>query len=235
MTLKVNFKRINRGLWLGAIAIIIVAVSVIIDNYQFKNEQEDIRNVVYDFSVEIVKALESPANIVDGKGKWDEGSIDVAKNEIKAVYDKYWTSTTVSTYGSWFVGLDELKGDVEDMMQHMLTNNGYIKNLKLDYGPALVKSYGPDGAAVTMNVEMEVTYKGMNTLVYGIGSEEDMMYGYDSYYEYIEYDEDGNMVSAVEGKRVDEITEQEFYHSGEITFVLLRENGEWKISGIEYM
>ena len=100
MTLKVNFKRINRGLWLGAIAIIIVAVSVIIDNYQFKNEQEDIRNVVYDFSVEIVKALESPTNIVDGKEKWDEGSIDVAKNEIEAVYDKYWTSTAVSTYGS---------------------------------------------------------------------------------------------------------------------------------------
>ena len=235
MTLKVNFKRINRGLWLGAIAIIIVAVSVIIDNYQFKNEQEDIRNVVYDFSVEIVKALESPTNIVDGKEKWDEGSIDVAKNEIEAVYDKYWTSTAVSTYGSWFVGLDELNGDIDNMLQHMLTNNGYIKSLKLDYGPALVKSYGPDGAAVTMKVEMEVTYKGVDTLVYGIGSEEGMMYGYDSYYESIEIDEDGNMVSAVEGKLVDEVTEQEFYHFGEITFVLLRENGEWKISGIEYM
>ncbi|MBQ8730185.1 MAG: hypothetical protein IJY81_03230, partial [Lachnospiraceae bacterium] len=98
---------------------------------------------------------------------------------------------------------------------------------------AKVSQYGPDGAAVTMECEIDATYLGIDTVFYGIGAEYGMYYyddGYDGYYE----DATVDMEVSVDKMEEDKEQEGSFSYSFEMTFVLLREDGQWKISGVTY-
>lgn len=233
VTLKVNWKRTNRGLWLAGIAILIVAISVMIDNYQFKNEKDDIVNVVQNFTNEVEEALISPKDIIDKKASWDEAGIEAEKESINEAYKKYWTGTGVVTYLEEYRGIGNLKEDMDIMFEEMMENKGYFKDLKIDLGTAKVSQYGPDGAAVTMECEIDATYLGIDTVFYGIGAEYGMYYydnGYDGYYE----DATVDMEVSVDKMEEDKEQEGSFSYSFEMTFVLLREDGQWKISGVTY-
>lgn len=234
MTFKVNWKRTNRGLWLAGIAIVIVAINIIIDNYQFKNEKEDIMDTVYEFTDEVTKALISPTDIIEGKAEWSEDLLNKEEDEIDNLYEKYWTDTTVSTYVEVYKGVDELDEDIECMLGEIKENKGYVKSINIDYGTATINTYGPDGAAVTMEMDITVTHKGVDTLVYGVGSEYGAYYMEEIYYD-SEYSEGKEFVGEVTDKNELGSTEQDYAHSGkEITIILLRENGQWKISGVSY-
>ncbi len=231
MTLKVNWKRTNRGLWLAGIAIIIVAINIIIDNYQFTNEKEDIINVVYDFSKVVADVIDSPDKVITNNGKWDDATLEAEEKEIYDAYNKYWTTKSAETYLESFVNMMDFKEDIKLMLNDMENNNGYVRRLEIELGTATVKAYGPNGAAVTVDANIKMTTSRVDTLVYGIGSEYGMMYYEENMYgdDYMDI-----VVSGKEEGEEMESGENEFNYSEEITFVLLRENGEWKISGITY-
>lgn len=235
VTFKVNWKRTNRGLWLAGIAILIVAINIIIDNYQFNSEKEEIMDTVHSFTEEVAKVLVSPTDIVDGKAQWSEELIDKEEDEIEAVYEKYWTDTTVSTYVEAFRGTDEMYEDIEMMIDEMLDNKGYVKSVKLDPGTATINQYGPNGAAVTFQIDMEMEFKGIDTIVYGLGTEYGMYYWDDGIETTYINGEEKEFVSEVVDKKNPNADVQEFNYSGmEITVVLLREDGQWKIAGVSY-
>ena len=246
VTLKVNWKTTNRGLWLAGIAIIIVVISIMIDDSRFKNEKEEIANTVYDFADEVEKALLSPEGITTGKEEWTDEKIEEEKNEILDIYNKYWTKTSVNSYLEPYAGIGEYSDEVKQMLKEMEMNKGYISNVKLDLGTLTIKQYGPGGAVVTGDVNVDISFLNVDTIVYGLGSTTDLMYE-DMDYEN-SYMDDVMYGDVVEKEYPDDETQEDgeddaihgeykdqdngMGYSSEVTIVLFREDGEWKISGI---
>lgn len=245
MTLKVNWKTTNRGLWLAAIAIIIVVINIIIDDVQFKNEKDEIAKTVYDFADEMENLLPSPKEIVSGEEEWSDEKVKTHKEEILDGYNRYWTKTEVNSYLEPFAGIGQYSDEIEQMFKEMKANKGYIKSIEFELGTLTIKQYGPDGAVVTGDMNVDITYRNIDTIVYGLGSFSEYMYEdmdyvseKDAYIDGVlyedgysdEYENEDSKEEDEQGKYEEKDGEKGY--SSEITVVLFRENGEWKISGI---
>ncbi len=229
MNILPKIKRMNRGFILAAIALLAVSVSIIVDWTRFKNERDNIVENVEGYMNAIEKALAFPEDVVNGTKEWAKDDYAAYEESVMDVFDEYWTEKEIASYVDYFPGMASMSEDIGDMVDNLYSEKGYYKSLELTPGDMKVKTYGPGGAKVTVKVNGKAEFKSTCDMFMGVG----MNYGgyvVEEYYEEGELYEEDTIVKAEEEGNIAE-TKYEF--DVEVSIILLRQNGEWKISGMD--
>ena len=213
MSFKTRMKKMNRGIALGLIIIVVLIIYIVIDNVRFNQSKEDIENVAETYAQAFADASES-----DVEGIWKKEDAKSYREGLINVIDKYWSDSSVST--ALINGYESKAELVESMEYFDLANNyiGNVKNVKYDFTKVKIKKYGPGGAILTGTVVMTASVPMSESFAYLGGI--DSAYSIDwNYGEEDEELEDGKIKSGM----VDIVAEID------ATMIFTYEAGEWKL------
>ena len=205
-----KFKRINRGLILGAVLIAGTVGYVIVDNIRFKDSKSDIDKTVNDYFSRI-----SEANVSDDSKKTAE--------KVGEIVSDCWIYDKAADYN--YSGLTGLLESVNSYRGSGYTpTEGKIEEYNMDINITSIRKNSPNGAVVVLGADFYCVFTGKPS-VFEIDAFYDlsnMMYSYGD-----EDDEDEE-----ENDTVTKYT----YSGGfdNITVQLYYTDGEWKITSMEY-
>lgn len=225
--IKKSLKKANRGLVLGLILIIAVVIYIMIDNHNFKSEKPAIEKNITAFVEQMGEYMVLPEEYrtTDSEHK---GKVltEPEKENLKAKWvdfvEKYWAYKDYSNndyfYGQNIISMKNSYDSILDQLpaDYITTYSSSVKNIS-------IKKAGPECATceTTLNFIIEVTNQAQIMTPAYLDS-----FGY---YEFVEYDENGNMIATSENSR--ELTK--YSCEGTFTFNLERVDGEWKINSSE--
>ena len=215
--MKIFLKKINRGLILGAILIIIVAIYVIVDYSRFSSEKTIIKSNFEEYNKNFTEAL-----IMEDLNYSKESD---TYNNLSNIINKYWCDKKITkdawtiTYPRIFQELDDkfsdskISEDINNKDLHY--DNGYILDINYNVKEITIKKAGQNLANVTGTIVYEIYSSDPGYFILPFST----IYTYD-YYGY----EDTNNQSIPTGKCL--VTEVE----DEFNVYMYREDGTWKIA-----
>lgn len=212
------WKSANRGVMLGALLLVIVAIYVIADQIIFSNEKGDINSLVTNYVNDYMTTLKAPDDVIKNKA-WTKESGEKEIADYNSLIDKYFTynhyNSTVSEMNYYInrqTGEDDIKTFYKD---ETLKDIGFITDTQHSISSVKIKKYGPSGALVTFKLNSKLTVCGAYSI-----TNIDLEPWQDS-----PVKEDGTIIN-------DTSKSTEHSNSIEVSVQLLRENGSWKISKI---
>ena len=84
MSFKSRMKKMNRGIALGLVIIVVLIIYIVIDNVRFNQSKEDIENVAETYAQAFADASES-----DVEGIWKKEDAKSYREGLINVIDKY--------------------------------------------------------------------------------------------------------------------------------------------------
>lgn len=162
--MKHFLKRVNRGIVLGAVLLIGLAVFIWQDELAFQKETPAIERTVTEYLETCAKA-----NVFDtglqkiGAAMTQQQQSDKLQ-EFNKILDRYWTETD-SNRG---MGKSTLAGQLKDAVSENSKGKGYIQKctVKLDEAPKVTKS-GPGSATVEISFTFTIEYAGIPSYFVG--------------------------------------------------------------------
>ena len=211
MNFKTRMKKMNRGIALGVIIIVVLIIYIIIDSVRFNQSKDDIESVADNYVQAFAKASES-----DIEGFWKKDDEVKYEEGISKVIDEYWSDASVST--DVLYGYDS-KSNLKEYIGGIEYSTNYIGNLKgmqYDLTKVKIKKYGPGGAMLTGTIVMTGSVPMYDEFAY--------LGGYCSTNE-ITWDE---MISKHEDGKIKAAT-VDISADIETTIIFTYEDGKWKI------
>lgn len=213
--LKKMWKTSNRGLILGLILIVILVIYVSVDKITFNKEKPIIEETLNTYVKELVEVIQTDEEFITSGSKWTSDSLNELKEEYQTVLNKYWTSTFYvdSNYSWGQQSLAASKLVLNDLFESQPPmDSEYISNVTYRITDLKITKNGPSGAKVTFDLQYTFEYQG-NITFFGF---------------------DGNINRPNDYYWTDTPSESPEKHgfngSYRLSYDLLREKGEWKIS-----
>lgn len=207
--MKQKLKKINRGLVLGAVLIVVMIFVIIGDNRRFKKEKPVIKERIGAFIDDLDDWSVTPEKYQDVSVKYSPEDKQKEITGFAEMVDKYWYATDDIAYDFW----GNNKSDFRSLINEKFRDDrmGYIIENKLSLGSVKIKKDGPDAAMAECSIDAVATVADDATVISPAG-----------------------LFSASGYRDVDEM-EKGIYkinQSYQCTIYLLRVDGEWKITGI---
>ncbi|MBE6861554.1 MAG: hypothetical protein E7497_01450 [Ruminococcus sp.] len=211
--MKKFLRKANRGLILGGILVIGLAVYIVTDLNRFKTEKPLIEQTVKEFSAALSDYNVTPEKYRELNAQYSTADSDKRIEEFSQFTDKYWLSVE-DAYNDMY-GWASLKEDFRSSMKQLLDNKdkGYITEFSADLTDCKVNKDGPNCAVMTCTANL-----------YFVGTENCTIIcpgGYDDTYSW----------------RDEEAGEPEVVKTSvnqECTFYLERTSDGWKITKCEF-
>ncbi len=206
--MKLRLRRINRGIALGLVAIVVFAGYISYSSSRFKNRERDvIEQTVKSYASEILQcSVSSSADAND--------SADAKKREEAAqeVIEKYWMqSDTIDNYNqspetpNYYSTKKDYLSDISGYSEN--PPSGYISSAACEVVITKIKKNGPSGATVSVDVTYQL-----------YGSQTPMFFGMSDL---------TNFWSELSPDKP-----EKYSFSGELQ--MFKDDGEWKIVGADY-
>ena len=204
--MKIKWKELNRGIVLAVILAGGVAVSVVVQNTQFKKNIPDIENRVKELGEEMAEC-----SVGSGEG--------VRRRQRAFVMNEYLESKQGA---GDMLGMTMGKGSLMYLVNQPAEENGEINSAEFKVNDIDVYKAGADGATVTLNYEIKLDMTGTpEVLLFG------EMLRTHWYIEDAEINEGNSSNESIEDKR------REATVSGTYTLLMEKDGGSWKITNAE--
>lgn len=215
MTFKLKMKRINRGVYLGAVIVIILCIYLIAQKIKFNASKDDIAQRVEDYFSDYLKAMES-----DIDGIWTDEDKEDKKNDIYEVIDKYWTIEDIANSAYYYYdNKNSTKAKVSEIYNEEFYA-GNVMDTSCKFSDDIkVSRYASKGAIVTGTLEVRMSAPEFSSFpLFG-----DLTVWYDGELAQNEFN-----AAMEKGKILSRQVEIEV--TMDVTVVLWYEDGEWMIS-----
>lgn len=224
-------KRVNRGLVLLILMLVVFVIYVIADTTSFKKNKPELKSIVDAYVTEIAANAVTPEQYrKDSKTTLPKEAMDSLNDASQKLIDKYWKSAPENDF-SYLYGFskDEVASEwkhqpTSDINWH--TDNGYVTKWApyLNDSSVSIKKSGSNVATVTLSYNIVISYVGNPLVLFPTGAfDAANMGGY-----YYVVDGSGNMNSNVSD------TETTVSLDTDLSFTLSKEDGEWKIIYADY-
>ncbi len=214
--MKKWYKKVNRGLILGAVLVVGLTAFILVDNYNFRKEEPDIEKTVSDFVSELWKYNITPEKYREKGAVYSDGDKQKMKDEFSEFSNKYWVETDEDY--DVIPGFSNVKSGFSGSINNIVNdeNSGYVtKFAAAVFEDVTITKEAPKMAKASCTVKLDFTgTPGCTIICPG---------GYDNSYR---WDENGNEED--EPELVETTLEQTCY------FNLLRTSDGWKITRCEF-
>lgn len=225
--LKKSIKKSNRGLFLGLVLVIAVAVYTVIDNHNFKSEKPAIEKQVTDFVEQIGDYMvfgEEYRTTQTQKGKQlTDPEKEQYQSQWNKFIDQYWVYKDYSkNMYFWGLTIAGMKNTYQDVLNQL--PDEYVTSYNATVGSVSIKKAGPECATCEAQVNIIVQTTDNASFVMPGSTENFGNYGYEEYYDPI----------ADEFVKSDDSQMLKYSCDATFTFNLERVDGVWKITGADY-
>ncbi len=212
--MKKFLRKANRGLILGGILVIGLAVYIVTDLNRFKTEKPLIEQTVKEFSAALADYNVTPEKYRELNAQYSTADSEKRIEEFSQFTDKYWIS--IDDAINEMYGWASLKEDFKNSMTQLLDNKdkGYITEFSAELNDCKVNKDGPNCAVMTCTANL-----------YFVGTENCTIIcpgGYDDSYMWYDEEEMGEP----------EVVQTSL--SQDCTFYLERTSDGWKITKCEF-
>lgn len=198
---SMKLKKINRGLVLGAVLIASTAAYVVYDNSQFEGSKQEIENKIRSYLSDTAQVNLSGADNIYSKAE--------------ELINNYWTYDKSADEN--YTGKNSIISDIQAYKDDN-DISGYITECEFSPSDIKVTKNGPDGALVTMQIELYEEFYGMPAGMTPSGFEQ---------IDNENYDENGN------NNESDKIKYKNNVVFDTVTFELVKKDNDWKIVSSE--
>ncbi|MGN0580086.1 MAG: hypothetical protein ACI4JE_04365 [Ruminococcus sp.] len=202
--MKLKIKKINRGLLLGAVLIIVMIFVIIADNRRFKKEKTDIEKTISDYASELSQWSVTPQKYQNSSVNYSPEDKQKLISGFSDFTDKYWTSADSMPLNFYGNEIGDFRNSIKELVNDEYED--YITDMSMSVRNIKVGQDGPNGAKV--NCTIDIIVSGTSECAYISPG------GYDNVYN----EGNGLYKSNIES---------------ECTFYLERVSGMWKITGCE--
>lgn len=214
--LKKMWKTSNRGLILGLILIVVLVIYISVDKITFNNEKPLIEETLNNYVKELTEVIQTDEAFITSGSKWTSDSLNELKKEYQEVLNKYWTNTFYvdSNYSWGQQSLSACRQNLNDLFdpQPPAADSEYITNLTYRIVDSKITKNGPNGAKVTFDLQCTFEHQGNVSFLGFDGS----ITNPSNFY----WTDSPSDITAV----------RSFNGTFSLSYDLLREKGEWKIS-----
>ena len=225
--MKRKLKKLNRGLVLAGIVLILLMIYMIVDHITFLGDKEELQDVVTGYITDITTLLPAPEG-------YEELDPDAALSAVSQVLDQYFSydsgsypyaSSCTDIYNSFDSFYREAAGKTEFI----------IFSYETSVSDLTIKKNGPGGALVSLTIaqRLEFGYEGDKAL--SICFPEPFYY-YTNLYDVVDPPaQSESLHSGSDALHSDTDAEQEVSQTVEhqIVFELAKKNGSWKILNVD--
>lgn len=206
--MKNKLKRINRGLVLGGIIIVVMVFYIIIDARNFKSEKPQIEQTVSDFVTELAEFNVTPEKYRTDGIEYSTEDAEKRISEFEKFTDKYWTAgePALDDFG-WASYMSTFRSSMKDVIDQV--DRGYITSYSAQPSNVEISKDGPNAAIVTCEINTLYTCINNSIIISPMGN--------DDYYDDTPYEDEMLKVS----------------RSFECTFNMERTSDGWKIISCE--
>ncbi len=213
--MKKKLKKMNRGLILGAILIIIVVIYVIVDYARFSSEKTIIKSNLEEYLEKFVNA-----SIMEDLNYSKES--DNYKN-LSNIINTYWCDKKI-TNQNWNFTYPRMLQELNNRFstsstskdnEYMDWSNGYIFETSYNIKNMTIKKAGPNLAKVTGTIIYDISSSDIGSFIFPFS---------DGYIDYYDYNYDGKQQSISKDKYIASKVENQF------EVYMYREDGNWKIA-----
>lgn len=191
--MKHKLKKINRGIVLAVILVIVMTIYIIIDYSNFKKEIPMIKTTVTDYVDELSQFNIAPEKYQSTKCVYSDEDKNSRISEFNVFADKYWTNNDYNDE-PWTTEKKEFKNLFASYIDDL--EKGFITECSSDVENIIVKKDGPNSAVVV--VKYKINYVGSNRV---------KIINNDDGYGYYDYDEEKVQTDALY-KHIDEISSE---------------------------
>ncbi len=248
MNYKIILKRVNRGVVLGILALIVLVVYIVVDNIRFRNYKDGIIKVLkqYTDECELAYIIDNDTDLE--KGFLSEKAKDRIEEKYKNIIDKYWIDAKKGVAKN--TGIDKTQ-----MLDNKIKagkyysdstkkTKGFIKDAHFTieevdtdefFKSGSLKKVGPNIVEITVILKGEYEFIGVPYNICFSPVNANM--SSDIEYEYLTVFYDGkslnnkekNFVEDMKSNNIEKLKEAKASFKESVVFYLSRENGEWKI------
>lgn len=231
MKLPAVLKRVNRGLVLGALCIILVAVYVITSNASLQRQRGDIKAFLQEFFDQYTSAVLLPEQYRNLEVEVPQSVINESTAKIERFVDDYFTMTGTNSYFDSDFIKHSMKQSVENSIEY-----GRLSALSINLREIeKVSMQGPRYVEVQIKYVTDIEYYGQ-VLLFNGRSTDPMGYYYEEKPDPIEDKEYG---ITEPGKPIDPgldpLAKQTESQKGTITLILLKSGGNWRVADFRMM
>lgn|GEM_PF-4260938 len=205
-----KFKRINRGLILGAIALVATIIYISVDYYNFSKEKplisEQVENYIQDMLT--VMPMDQPVKLMTDNSAYDR---------TKEVIEKYWSAQNISNSQHWYISKSDFLSYINTVYgKSSSIYDGYVESADASISSIKVSKNGPNVALITCTINLRLTASDLCDFIH--------MTGTDSIPEW-------EFTNSNLNKLKDDNTSIKIERRYECEFKMYRVNGTWKIGG----
>lgn len=217
--MKRRFQKLNRGLLLGGISIVLTASYVGIDNYRFSKSKPQIEEFIKNYVNDVSKLNVS-------NGGTDNLKSESHITDIANFYNKYWVQHSKGEL-EYF----QRKNDIEHQINNLKTSLSDSSSedipvsaykTETNIRQMKIKKNGPKNALITLTLDSTIYTNGLGSFsdIEGINQ--------------ITYDSENSMIKKYKTELADGSVQMKYYTTkNDVSIYLTESNGKWKIYGAD--
>jgi hypothetical protein len=145
---KTILRKVNRGLVLGLVLLIGLAVFIVADELSFQKQRPQIQETLEAYLQDVAKISILPEAYQKLGVKTPADVLDKKKAEVQTVLDQYWTASG-SDVDSYMFTKEVVKSEWNNMLENNAKGNGYVtKWTGISNGNVKISKTGPGRAMV---------------------------------------------------------------------------------------